>query len=371
MRLSIVCDNSMRSRLVLLFVAFVMLLGPLRTSGAVRDFREEPLVISGPLTRTHQSQPADSSAPLAPPASPVRDAVSVPKARPPLVPAESTSDRIISTDSRIALPAVEVRTAVPVDRPQRAAGLNSIVLELLKRMPKGGKYSTSAKSTANLRAAIGRDKNKALKVEPSVATPSFCSSATYLVFLMVLQSEEERGRCNLDASTSDLLAFRHQEDGEGVWGRWNANGPGTGCLFEEAELGVNFDDITAAQPGDFLKIWWTDEVGHKEKGHSVIYLGRSAGDTEEPKLKFWSSNIPDGYGEKEVPLSSVKHMLFSRLTNPGAVRRLKELKAKDGYLAAMKERGSTWDEVREKAGIGRGHSLKKTYKLQKDSEAAP
>jgi hypothetical protein len=62
-------------------------------------------------------------------------------------------------------------------------------------------------------------------------------------------------------------------DGESLWGRWNANGPGTARLFYELGLGRNFTSFSAARPGDFLKIFWTDAVGKNENGHSVIFLG--------------------------------------------------------------------------------------------------
>ena len=83
----------------------------------------------------------------------------------------------------------------------------------------------------------------------------------------------ERGDLRLNDETLDQLMIRGQRDGAGIWGRWNANGPGTARLFYELGLGRNFDDFEAAQPGDFMKIFWSEEVGRAEHGHSVIYLG--------------------------------------------------------------------------------------------------
>ena len=100
--------------------------------------------------------------------------------------------------------------------------------------------------------------------------------------------------------TRAALLVRGQRDGEGVWGRWNANGPGTARLFHELDLGRNFTDYALARPGDFMKIFWTSEVGRAERGHSVVYIGRElVGGTE--RVRFWSSNKPAGYGEKSVP----------------------------------------------------------------------
>jgi hypothetical protein len=72
------------------------------------------------------------------------------------------------------------------------------------------------------------------------------------------------------------LLIRGQGDGVGIWGRWNANGPGTARLFEELHLGKNFTSFEEARPGDFMKIFWNDNIGGTESGHSVIYLGRGS-----------------------------------------------------------------------------------------------
>ena len=52
------------------------------------------------------------------------------------------------------------------------------------------------------------------------------------------------------------------------------NGP---AVFYEMRLGRNFSDFSQAQPGDFMKIFWSNAVGRKEHGHSVIFLGMENG----------------------------------------------------------------------------------------------
>ena len=74
-------------------------------------------------------------------------------------------------------------------------------------------------------------------------------------------------------ATLEHLIIRDQRDGEGIWGRWNANGPGTARLFHELGLGSNFDNFDQAKPGDFMKIFWSRQVGKSEHGHSTIFLG--------------------------------------------------------------------------------------------------
>ena len=144
--------------------------------------------------------------------------------------------------------------------------------------------------------------------------------------------------------------IRGQRDGEGIWGRWNANGPGTARLFHEMDLGTNFDDFAEAQPGDFMKIFWSPEVGRAEHGHSVIYLGteRRAG---MDYVRFWSSNIPTGYGEKSVPRAKIIHAIFSRLDAPGNLSRVQSAPPVDKYLASLLSSASSYEEARKKCGM--------------------
>src|SRR5690606_37168739 len=114
----------------------------------------------------------------------------------------------------------------------------------------------------------------------------------------------------------------------------NANGPGAARLFHELGLGRNFDRYEEARPGEFMKIFWTTEVGSRERGHLVVYLGRRTVNGEE-RVRFWSSNQPGGYGEKEVPRARIAHALFSRLENPQAFAAAPSLPKTDPYLASL------------------------------------
>lgn len=56
-----------------------------------------------------------------------------------------------------------------------------------------------------------------------------------------------------------------------------------------------------ARSGDIMKLWWTEAVGAKERGHLTIYLSQT-----ENSLTFWSSNQSNpggtpGYGTKPSP----------------------------------------------------------------------
>ena len=226
---------------------------------------------------------------------------------------------------------------------------NAAVLRAIEHMPEGGGYSTSSTAKQNLAAAIRAEKER-VSVEPQVAQPSFCSSATYLVFTSVLAELAARGQIYLSEADVRALRVSGQQDGEGVWGRWNANGPGTARLFAESGLGRNFTTWNDAQPGDFMKIFWTREIGSKERGHSVVYLGTETVKGVE-QVRFWSSNQPGGYGVKSVPRSKVAWAIFSRLERPARVSRLAALPHLDTFLASMLKRPATREEVGTQCGF--------------------
>jgi hypothetical protein len=208
---------------------------------------------------------------------------------------------------------------------------NQTVLALVNSMPSRGGYLATSAATRDLQAAVRvRDGN--LDVNPFVARTTYCSGATYLVFVQAIQSMLSRN--TLEGPIADALAIKGQPDGVGIWGRWNANGPGTACLFRELNLGHNFTSFDAARRGDFMKIFWTGAVGRREHGHSVIYMGRFMQDGIE-MVQFWSSNKPDGYGLKSVPRSRITYAIFSRLEAPGNIAGFKTLPARDHYLASL------------------------------------
>ena len=230
-----------------------------------------------------------------------------------------------------------------------SADLNQLVLEQVKQMPVGGKYAVNRVATLRLQAAANFESGKFF-VLPDTASPSYCSGATYLVFIKAIEALRNRGQLQLDHATLEELMIRGQRDGHGIWGRWNANGPGTARLFHELKLGQNFDDYAKARAGDFMKIFWSPEVGKAEHGHSVIFLGT------ETKLgiehvRFWSSNIPFGYGEKTVPKSKIINAIFSRLERPENLNRIHASPDVDTYLASLLAKRSSFPEASAKSGM--------------------
>ena len=227
--------------------------------------------------------------------------------------------------------------------------LNDLILQQIREMPVGGKYSASRTATIRLQSAAHFESGKFF-ILPDAASPSYCSGATYLVFMKTIEALRDRGDLPLKYETLDQLMIRGQPDGAGIWGRWNANGPGTARLFYELGLGRNFDDFEEARPGDFMKIFWSPEVGREEHGHSVIYLG-----TEKKAgldyVRFWSSNIPFGYGERSVLRTKIVHAIFSRLYAPANLARIEETPAVDRYLAGLERVRSNYAEAKAKCGM--------------------
>ena len=230
-----------------------------------------------------------------------------------------------------------------------AADCNDLILRQIREMPVGGSYSVNRVAKIRLQSAAHFESGKFFTL-PSSASPSFCSGATYLVFIRAIEDLRENGQLDLDYSTLDQLLIREQRDGEGIWGRWNANGPGTGRLFHELGLGRNFDNFAQARAGDFMKIFWSNQVGKTESGHSVIYLGTESRNGVE-YVRFWSSNIPSGYGERSVPRAKIAYAIFSRLERPDNLERIDSVPAIDAYLASLLRKKSSFAEAIRKCGI--------------------
>lgn len=226
---------------------------------------------------------------------------------------------------------------------------NSVVLEQINKMPRGGRYSTSRVAKIRLERSAHFESGKFFFL-PSAASPSFCSGATYLVFIRTIETLRERGQIQLDYATLNQLIIRDQRDGEGIWGRWNANGPGTARLFHELSLGRNFTDFAQAKPGDFMKIFWNNNVGRRESGHSVVFMGTETRFGEE-YVRYWSSNVGAGYGEKSVPRKKIAYAIFSRLQAPSNLSRINSAPFVDVYLASLLRKSSSFSEAGAKCGL--------------------
>jgi len=224
---------------------------------------------------------------------------------------------------------------------------NKSVLAMIEQMPQGGGYAATKIATQNLSASLTTGLEGSLEVHAFTAQPSYCSGATYLVFVKAILPELDKiTNLTLRFQLVEQMKVRGQVDGVGVWGRWNSNGPCMAKFFKDTNLGYSFCDYQDACPGDFLKIWWRDSVGKDEAGHSVIFLGFSTTDSGEEGIEIWSSNKPLGYGRKVVPYTKIIRHLFSRCHQPENITKILDLPEKDTLLADMLKRNLTHEEVR-------------------------
>lgn len=222
---------------------------------------------------------------------------------------------------------------------------NSSVLEAVQSMPKKGGYVLTNVSPTRMRDAFSWDLDQLL-VNDSKATPSYCTTATYVVFFKAMNAWWKVNGFPAK-EVQELFKPNLEADGVRVWGRWNSNGPGTAKFFRDTDLGTNFTDISKALPGDFLKIWWNTDIGKKESGHSVVFIR-----SDEATITFWSSNTStDGYGERTIPKSMAKRLLFSRLERPENAVKMKDQPEKDLFLESMLSRESSWKEVLDVTGV--------------------
>lgn len=226
-----------------------------------------------------------------------------------------------------------------------AETFNARVLDAIETMPVGGGYEVSRNAAQNLCGSLKAESGRLL-VRPDAAQPSYCSGATYLVFLKAMLPEINAiPNRETRAAVAECLTIRNQPDGVGIWGRWNSNGPCMAKFFADARLGRSFRDHNRARPGDFLKLWWKPPVGRDEAGHSVIFLGQESTPEGEPGLQIWSSNKPLGYGKKVVPFSKISSAMFSRCERPENIQNILALPQRDAFLSDMLKRNATREEL--------------------------
>src|ERR1700730_15241275 len=75
----------------------------------------------------------------------------------------------------------------------RGENLNPLILEQVRKMPSGGKYSTSHYAKIKLQSSAHFESGKLFPL-PKKPFPSFCSGATYLVFIRTIEELRARGQ---------------------------------------------------------------------------------------------------------------------------------------------------------------------------------
>jgi hypothetical protein len=221
---------------------------------------------------------------------------------------------------------------------------NAMILDIIKGLPNGGGYSRDGRFQRPIVQArnIGSG-HWEMKVYDG--QPSHCASAAYAVYAHLAAVLNNSGKITLSAAQIRSLEVtwtmpdgKALVDGQGPFWIFNANGAGVAAFLKHTGTGMSFrdDKLLYARPGDFLKLFWSENVGASEKGHQVIYTGHRVMDGRD-MVCFWSSQhqgkkkrgggtealyfpaekngeVHDGYGEVCRPREDIKEMVFSRVT---------------------------------------------------------
>lgn len=296
----------------------------------------------------------------------------------------------------------------------------SAVVSAIDSFPSLGGYYTGGKPNAlfttttwqGLHAAyiMGKSDRRPY-FNPQKAQPSFCSSATYSALIKALTMWDTHGVICTKAwrnmkpyvGIADDINTRGigQDDGEGFWGRANANGPSIAVLVHELKAGFSYtgyrgaksdrnkesdtepyltDDEWRADPvwqhavkGDFIKIFWnrndskgcdsgaiigcnSNKYDDQEAGHSVIFMGY----TQDGKVTYWSSNGPGehpeqmGYSIGVCDKTAIQRVVITRITHPERFDAVKNIspKHRNQYLYELNGiRHSTTAELKQQCGI--------------------
>lgn len=221
---------------------------------------------------------------------------------------------------------------------------NAMVLDIISGLPTGGGYSTGSAFVSPVVQASNIGGGR-LEMRVYDGHPSHCTSATYALFARLVAVLHNEGRIQLSIEQMETLEVKRRladgsqlVDGQGPYWIFNSNGAGVAALFKHTGIGINFrdDKLVYARPGDFLKLFWNDNVGASEQGHQVVYLGRRDVGGRD-MVCFWGSQrqnkkkrgsrtealyfpakagqkVVDGYGEVCRPRGDIKEMIFSRIT---------------------------------------------------------
>jgi len=149
---------------------------------------------------------------------------------------------------------------------------------------------------------------------------SYCSGATYTVFIETLNSLYPNGAEKISSDRLESLRMQEKdgsrrEDGVQFWGHWNDDGFGNHfALVQYSGMGEPIDPKNAL-PGDFVNINWKSGLGH-----SAIFLSFFTDENGTKRILYFSSQpATNGLGDQSSPLDKITTVKFVRLTHPDRV----------------------------------------------------
>ena len=202
------------------------------------------------------------------------------------------------------------------------------ILAAVDSFPEKGGYYTGRKATPDFPKSPWRAMNEAFNMkladqrpnfQASKACPSFCSMATYAAMIQAILIWDKNGEVSRSAwfNLKPLVGITdninqnglNQSDGEGCWGRANANGPGMAVLVNDLKAGFSFHAFRGAMtealkesknekylsddewcnhpvwndavPGDFMKIFWDRNTSKGSDSGAVIGVNANKDDEQE------------------------------------------------------------------------------------------
>ncbi len=215
-------------------------------------------------------------------------------------------------------------------------------------------YSTSRAAHDALRSCFGFTRTHQLYYFPERLHPSYCSGAVHAAVLAALidWSRARPDVITLRENDWKNLVPRSVDDGERVWGWANSNGPGYAVLVHELGAGYSFTNWSQARPLDIVKLWWTDEIGGRERGHLAILLK-----VREDDILIWGSHERDASGRagiyvKSVAKEKIRRALFTRITKPEAFEEASSIGYHEWLNSLLRTR-VTWEECLHRSGVKR------------------
>ena len=232
---------------------------------------------------------------------------------------------------------------------------NKMILEIIVSLPTGGGYEVRGSRVA-LPVISVHQLGARLGLHVRDGHPSHCTSAAYALYMHLVARLHNSGQINLSVEQiRSLQAVKARpdgtpmQDGQGPFWIFNANGAGAAAFLKHTGTGISFRDdaLVHARPGDFLKIFWNENVGieyfknggvnrrKSERGHQVVFTDHKVIAGTE-MICFWGSQkqgrtkrrkrrevryfpaqpngkVHNGYGEVCRPRGDIKHMIFSRI----------------------------------------------------------
>ena len=285
--------------------------------------------------------------------------------------------RVAALALALLVTASNLTGVAPVRAADPGEAFRAILIRNIDQFADGGGYYTKKEYSPLFVRTAWDGMEQALSLQNgrpvwdlSVLRPSFCSEACYMALLKALSDWDAQGVIsnaawrNLKPYTVEGTAWPVQKDGEGCWGRANANGPGFAALVAYLGAGTNWyignplEYATASaywsrwdsvQKGDFVKLFWNRYIGadesHYESGHMVLFIGRTksyVNGKRDDIITYWSSNgsgtNPNGgYGITSCRASKIYRAVRTRITNPAAFDRAREIDplSRDSWLAAL------------------------------------